>query len=196
MSNLELKKGKSIRYEDYQIDVFDNEGKINLVIKRGGLSFVFNSKMEYSEKFNYVAESNSEYETLTISFYDKREKTPLFRLPTDFVKKFVDSIEVPVIEGINIECFVIFGSVAGFVAEKIIIKDKKNNKEKETYTENFLSDLNQTQRMYNFSSFSSGTARPDFKMEEDFLSHLISNLNKEIEEQTNQFISRTDYFQI
>ena len=59
MSNLELKKGKSIRYEDYQIDVFDNEGKINLVIKRGGLSFVFNSKMEYSEKFNYVAESNS-----------------------------------------------------------------------------------------------------------------------------------------
>ncbi len=187
-------KGKSIRHEDYQIDILSNEGKISLLIKRGRLTFVFNSKMDYFEKFNYVAESSSEYKTLTISFYNKREKTPLFRLPTDFIKKFVDSVQIPKIKDAKISCFIIFGSVAGFVAEKIVIRDEKNKKEKEIYTENFLSDLNQSQRMYNFVSFSSGTARPDFKMEEDFLSHLIGTLKRELAEQINQLKNRTDYF--
>ena len=188
------KKGKSIRHEDYQIDISSNEGKIILLIKKEDLTFVFSSKMDYSEKFNYVAESNSEYKTLTIFFHDKREKTPLFRLPTDFIKKFVDSVQIPKINDIKINCFIIFGSVAGFVAEKIVISDKKNQREKEVYIENFLSDLNQSQRMYNFVSFSSGTARPDFKMEEDFFSHLIETLKRELAEQINQLKNRTDYF--
>ncbi len=194
MSDPEIKKEKSILYGDYQINILDNEGKMVIEIKKGNCNFLLKSRMEYSEKFNFMVESDSCHNTVTISFYDKREKTPLFRLPTNFINKIVKKVKIPIIEDIKIECSIIFGSVAGFVA--VCISVKKQEKTKEIYVKNPLEDINKSQRMYNFASFSSGTARMNFEMEKSFISHLVRNTKMELGKQVNQLKNRTDYFQI
>jgi len=194
MSDLEVNKRKSIDYGNYQINIFDDGGKMVVGIKKENFNFFLKNGMSYSEKFNFVAESDSTYNIITVFFYNKREKTPLFRLPISFIDEIIEAIEIPVFENVRIECSIVFGSVAGFLVEKIIIEEESSKKIKETYIENFLSDLNKSQRMYNFVSFSSGTARMTFEMEEKFLTHLIDRMKKELDDQINQFKNRTDYF--
>lgn len=186
---------KSFDYENYSIEVFDSEGKILIKINKRGVSFLFNSKIDYSEEFNFIAESNSIYNTLTIFLENNREKTPIFRLPIKFIDEITKSIKIIKSKEMIMDCTIVFGSVAGFIVGCLQIKNNEG-KFKEIYVKNFLSDLSQAQKMHNFSAFSSGTQRMSFEMEEEFLFHLIAEIKKEIKRQRKQFKNRTDYFQV